>query len=125
MTSSITLERQKPLGFRNDVFNLRQNLILKLRMVPNPGIKRGNTSHRSIQRSKQFVRNTCRDFRAVAELQQVFVNEHHAIGLLNRTAYRLPIVRRERPKIDDLHRRPGRVCSTCTAACNDFCTSAP
>ena len=106
------LEANQSFHLRHQIFHLRQNLVLELRIVADPGIQRADAAHRRVQTLEQLIRDASRDFRAVAPRQAVLVRDHHAAGFLDRRLESPPNRRAKAiAQIDHLD----RACPDCAA----------
>src|SRR5262249_1595197 len=68
------------------------------------GVFRRHSLYRRIELIEKFVGNSCGNLSSVAPRKHVFVSHDHPIGLGDRSGNRLPVIGRQRPQIDDLHR---------------------
>ena len=57
---------QQPFGFARQVVHLRQDRVLQLRMISDPGIERANAAHRRVQLVEEFIGDARGDLRAIA-----------------------------------------------------------
>jgi len=83
---------QQPFGFPDQIIYLRENLVCELWVIAYRGVQRGYPAHRRVHRSEEFVRDARGHFRAVSPGEAVFMRDHHAIGLLYRSADGLTIL---------------------------------
>src|SRR5579872_1781827 len=88
------LPADQTFRFARDAIHLRENLLLELRMIGDPGILRRDTPHGSVEMLEQLTRDAGRNFGAVTPGKRVLVSDQRAAGLLYRYLDRFPVVGR-------------------------------
>ena len=82
--------REQPFRLVNHIVHLREDFILQLRMVADPGVERGYAAHGRIERTEQVARDAGGEFGAIAPAQTVLM----ANSSVSTSPSRTPIRRR-------------------------------
>src|SRR5580700_3038643 len=87
------LKLRQLLHCPEQVARLRQNRVLKNRLISDESVRSGYALHRSIEVMKELIGDSRCDLRAVSPAERVFVSDQRAIGLLHRSCNRVPVKR--------------------------------
>src|SRR5208283_164137 len=84
-----------------EVVGLGEDGVLELGVVGAKGVPGGDTHDGGVQLGEEFFGNARRDFGAIAPAHHVFVGNDHTVGFAHGGGDGIPIVGRERAKIED------------------------
>ena len=72
------LPAQQRFGLSHDVFGLRQDRVLEIRMVTDPGVHGGYAAHGCVQVFEEIAGYASRDLGSVTEAEGILVNDKNA-----------------------------------------------